>query len=126
MPGKQKAETKIAPNASTGEQHPESRPAAGQRKSRAQSQHSANAAAKAPAAKRSAKGAAKATASRPARRGEIPTPGQTESDRFREAVARLAYHFWEVRSSQDGGPDGDWVRAEWAVREVLEKLSRST
>jgi hypothetical protein len=50
-----------------------------------------------------------------------------ESDRFREAVSRLAYHFWEVRNLQDGGPDEDWLRAERAVQEVLEKMSpRST
>jgi hypothetical protein len=40
-------------------------------------------------------------------------------------VTRLAYHFWEVRASQDGSPDADWRRAEIAVREVLAKVSPS-
>lgn len=46
-----------------------------------------------------------------------------DGDGFREAVSRLAYHFWEVRASPQGSPDEDWARAEKAVQEVLEKLS---
>jgi hypothetical protein len=34
----------------------------------------------------------------------------------REAVARLAYSYWEARGYQGGSPDEDWNRAE---RELL-------
>jgi len=50
----------------------------------------------------------------------------TESDRYREAVSRLAYHFWEVRGRPDAGADEDWQRAEWALQEVLEIMSPSS
>ena len=50
----------------------------------------------------------------------------TQDDGFREAVARLAYHFWEVRGRNEGSADEDWVRAETAVRELLEVVPRSS
>jgi hypothetical protein len=34
----------------------------------------------------------------------------TES--FQDAVARLAYLYWEARGSQGGSPEADWLRAE--------------
>ena len=49
-----------------------------------------------------------------------------QDDRFREAVAKLAYHFWEVRGCQEDSAQEDWVRAENAVREVLEVIPRSS
>lgn len=126
MPGKPKAATKPAPLAGTGEGPEPSRPLVKQAKSRVESpQAPAAATAKVAAAKRPAKRAAKTTRSGSSPRAKGLPSNQAESDRFREAVARLAYHFWEVRNGQDNGPDGDWIRAEWAVREVLEKLSPS-
>jgi hypothetical protein len=63
--------------------------------------------------------------SRPApAKSNSPQPPPSD-DGFREAVTRLAYHFWEARASQDGSPDEDWRRAENAVREVLVKMSSS-
>jgi hypothetical protein len=39
----------------------------------------------------------------------------------REAVARLAYAFWEerARNGMPGSPDEDWLRAEHALRESI-------
>ncbi len=34
----------------------------------------------------------------------------------REAIARLAYSFWEARGYQGGSPDEDWQRAEQQLR----------
>ena len=42
-----------------------------------------------------------------------PAPAAPPS---REAVARLAYAYWEARGYQGGSPDEDWNRAE---RELL-------
>jgi hypothetical protein len=33
-----------------------------------------------------------------------------------EAIARLAYHYWEARGCQDDSPDEDWFRAEAELR----------
>ena len=38
-----------------------------------------------------------------------------------EAVARLAYSYWEARGGQGGSPEDDWFRAE----HELVTLSRS-
>ncbi|MSV30572.1 MAG: DUF2934 domain-containing protein [Bryobacterales bacterium] len=35
----------------------------------------------------------------------------------KDAVARLAYSFWEERGFQGGSPEEDWFRAETLVRE---------
>lgn len=58
----------------------------------------------------------------------LANPPQTtaDTDGFRAAVSSLAYHFWEVRASAQGSPDEDWVRAEKALQEVLEKLSSTS
>ena len=37
----------------------------------------------------------------------------------REAVARLAYSYWEVRGFVGGSPEEDWLRAENEIRETL-------
>lgn len=67
----------------------------------------------------------KTARARPAQaKSNSPQP-PPDNDGFREAVTRLAYHFWEARASQDGSPDEDWRRAENAVREVLAKVSSS-
>jgi hypothetical protein len=34
------------------------------------------------------------------------------SESFQDAVARLAYSYWEARGSQSGSPEADWLRAE--------------
>ena len=39
---------------------------------------------------------------------ESPTPIAVTDD----AIARLAYSFWEARGRQGGSPDQDWLRAE--------------
>ena len=33
-----------------------------------------------------------------------------------EAIARLAYSYWEDRGCQNGSPDEDWFRAEAEIR----------
>jgi len=37
----------------------------------------------------------------------------------REAVARLAYSYWEARGFVGGSPEEDWLRAEHEIRETL-------
>ena len=37
----------------------------------------------------------------------------------REAVARLAYSYWEARGFVGGSPEEDWLRAEREIRETL-------
>jgi len=37
----------------------------------------------------------------------------------REAVARLAYSYWEARGFIGGSPEEDWLRAEREIRETL-------
>jgi len=36
-----------------------------------------------------------------------------------EAVARLAYFYWEDRGCQNNSPEEDWFRAEAEVRNLL-------
>jgi hypothetical protein len=68
----------------------------------------------------------KATRPRPAASKKNLSAADREADSFREAVARLAYHFYEARAAQQSSPDQDWLRAEQALREVLEKLSSAS
>jgi len=35
---------------------------------------------------------------------------------FRDAVARLAYSYWEARGCKGGSPEADWIRAERELR----------
>jgi hypothetical protein len=63
---------------------------------------------------------------RPAPSRSNPAPTAASDDRFRDAVSRLAYHFWEARACPEASPDDDWLRAESAVREVLKKLSSAS
>jgi len=37
----------------------------------------------------------------------------------RDAVARLAYSYWEARGFTGGSPEEDWLRAERELRETL-------
>ena len=34
------------------------------------------------------------------------------AESFQDAVARLAYKYWEARGCQGGSPEADWLRAE--------------
>jgi hypothetical protein len=36
----------------------------------------------------------------------------TPAESFQDAVARLAYSYWEARGCQGGSPEADWLRAE--------------
>ena len=36
----------------------------------------------------------------------------TAAGSFQDAVARLAYSYWEARGCQGGSPEADWLRAE--------------
>jgi hypothetical protein len=40
------------------------------------------------------------------------TPTATPISITREAIAQLAYSYWEARGRQGGSPDQDWLRAE--------------
>ena len=44
-----------------------------------------------------------------------PEPMMTPSV-DQEAIARLAYSYWEARGAQDGTPGEDWFRAEAELR----------
>jgi Protein of unknown function (DUF2934) len=45
---------------------------------------------------------------------EAPIAAAAES--FQEAVARLAFSYWEARGCQGGSPEADWLRAEQELR----------
>ncbi len=64
--------------------------------------------------------------SKPAERrvdGEAITASETavqnEATVDREAIARLAYSYWEARGFIGGSPEEDWLRAEREIRETL-------
>jgi len=38
------------------------------------------------------------------------------AESFHDAVARLAYSYWEARGYQGGSPEADWLRAEQELR----------
>ena len=40
----------------------------------------------------------------------------TPTESFQDAVARVAYSFWEARGFQGGSPEADWLRAEQELR----------
>jgi hypothetical protein len=44
---------------------------------------------------------------------EPPSPNVKIED---EAIARLAYSYWEARGRQGGSPEEDWLRAEQQLR----------
>ena len=39
-------------------------------------------------------------------------PIVTATGTFQDAVARLAFSYWEARGRQGGSPEADWLRAE--------------
>ena len=53
--------------------------------------------------------------------GKVPTTVQMAVEQEvvidREAVARLAYSYWEARGFIGGSPEEDWLRAEKEIRE---------
>ena len=129
MPRKRTSEVKASPAAGQPERPPSGRPN-GARKSPARSSSIVDGAgampkSASPAARKGTTGAKKTSQARPAPYRANSPKAPPDNDGFREAVTRLAYHFWEARASQDGSPDEDWRRAEIAVREVLAKMSAS-
>jgi hypothetical protein len=48
----------------------------------------------------------------------LPVAAMAASESFQDAVARLAYLYWEARGCQGGSPEADWLRAE---QELLSK-----
>ena len=42
----------------------------------------------------------------------IAVASEAPADSYRDAVARLAYSYWEARGCQGGSPETDWLRAE--------------
>jgi len=43
-------------------------------------------------------------------------PIAAAAESFQEAVARLAFSYWEARGCQGGSPEADWLRAEQELR----------
>jgi hypothetical protein len=43
---------------------------------------------------------------------------EAPAESYQDAVARLAYSYWEARGYQGGSPEADWLRAE---QELLAK-----
>jgi Protein of unknown function (DUF2934) len=42
-----------------------------------------------------------------------------------EAIARLAYSYWEARGGEGGSPEEDWLRAEQELRQGLTSSARA-
>lgn len=71
---------------------------------------SAGAAAAAPARR-------KPTTKRAPRAVEASTPAvEAVAEPSREAIAKLAYSYWEARGYQGGSEEEDWLRAEQELR----------
>lgn len=126
MPRKREPRTEPAPDAAASA--PKS---AKKRSARPKAASSTKAAKTRGAAKKTAK---KAPSPRPlARAARTSKPGATEkasrgakekgvafdSESYHEAIARLAYHFWEERGRAGGSPEDDWHRAEAEVRRTV-------
>jgi hypothetical protein len=43
---------------------------------------------------------------------EVVAAAVVPVESFPDAVARLAYSYWEARGCQGGSPEADWLRAE--------------
>ena len=41
-----------------------------------------------------------------------PAAAVAPAESFQDAVARLAYSYWQARGCQGGSPEADWLRAE--------------
>jgi hypothetical protein len=48
-----------------------------------------------------------------------PIIAQNNSEDSREAIAQIAYSYWESRGRQDGAALEDWVRAEHEYKQRL-------
>jgi hypothetical protein len=48
-----------------------------------------------------------------------PVLSQTNHENPREAIARIAYSYWESRGYQDGAALDDWLRAEHEYRQRI-------
>jgi hypothetical protein len=48
-----------------------------------------------------------------------PIVALTNPDNAHEAIAQIAYGFWEARGCQGGAPLEDWVRAEHEYRQRM-------
>ena len=44
-----------------------------------------------------------------------PVLAAKPAESHRDAVARLAYSYWEARGYQGGSPETDWLRAEQEI-----------
>jgi Protein of unknown function (DUF2934) len=71
--------------------------------------------------KRTARPSSVETSNAFASQPEVPsaapaTVAAMASESFQDAVARLAYSYWEARGSQSGSPEADWLRAEQELR----------
>lgn len=74
---------------------------------------SAGAAAAAPARR-------KPTTKRAPRTAEVSAAAvETVVEPSQEAIAKLAYSYWEARGFQGGSPEEDWLRAELELRATL-------
>ena len=59
----------------------------------------------------------RAPASKRTPRTVIPAANTIAAAPSHEAIAQLAYSYWEARGCQGGSPDEDWLRAEQALRD---------
>jgi hypothetical protein len=48
-----------------------------------------------------------------------PAAGAGQQDLLHDAIARLAYSYWEARGRQGGSAEEDWLRAETEIRNAL-------
>lgn len=60
----------------------------------------------------------KPTTKRAPRTTEVPAV-ETVVEPSQEAIAKLAYSYWEARGFQGGSPEEDWLRAELELRATL-------
>jgi hypothetical protein len=72
---------------------------------------------KSAAPKRVSRPAIEVVAAVPAAESEVqpvvaPAMALTPVESFQDAVARLAYSYWESRGYQGDSPEADWLRAE--------------
>jgi hypothetical protein len=72
------------------------------------------------APKRAARPAAVEVSNAPASEPILPAPLAAEvvtrAESFQDAVAPLAYSYWQARGYQGGSPEADWLRAEQELR----------
>jgi hypothetical protein len=76
---------------------------------------------------------ARAAALKPRRKPQAPATTRTQAkakrsaappaaaEPSREAIAELAYLYWQARGGQDGSANEDWLRAERELRQLVSK-----